>query len=138
MIYTETLREDEGGTYGAGTYMSFERDMNRAVIQVQFDTNVESADKLNELAKKGLRKLVDEGATQAQVDMAKENMKKNIPENRINNNYWLGQIKNHERFGTDYDAEIEAAIEAVSVESIKAVVGEILAQDNYIEVIMHP
>ena len=112
--------------------------MNRAVIQVQFDTNVESADKLNELAKKGLRKLVDEGATQAQVDMAKENMKKNIPENRINNNYWLGQIKNHERFGTDYDAEIEAAIEAVSVESIKAVVGEILAQDNYIEVIMHP
>ena len=138
MVYTETLREDEGGTYGAGTYMGIERDMDRALIQVQFDTNVDSADKLNDLAKKGLKKLADEGATQAQVDMAKENMKKNIPENRISNNYWLMQLKNHYRFGTDYDAEIEAAIESVSIDSIKAVLAEILGQNNYIEVVMHP
>ena len=65
-------------------------------------------------------------------------MKKNIPENRISNNYWLMQLKNHYRFGTDYDAEIEAAIESVSIDSIKAVLAEILGQNNYIEVIMHP
>ena len=50
----------------------------------------------------------------------------------------FAQLKNHYRFGTDYDAEIEAAIESVSIDSIKAVLGEILGQNNYIEVVMHP
>ena len=138
MIYTESLREEEGGTYGAGTYIGYERDLDKALVQVQFDTNVESADKLCALAIKGLKKLAEEGPTQAQVDMAKENLKKNIPESRISNNYWMGQIKDFYRFGVNYDAEIEAGIDAVSIESIKAAVAEILAAGNFIEVVMHP
>ena len=138
MIYTETLREEEGGTYGAGVYFGYERDIDKALVQVQFDTNVESADKLCALAIKGLKKLAEEGPSQAQVDMAKENLKKNIPENRISNNYWMGHIKDFYRFGVNYDAEIEAGIDAVSIESIKADVAEILAAGNFIEIVMHP
>ena len=139
MVYTETLRESEGGTYGAGVVMDMNREPKEmAIIQVYFDTNPDAADKLRELAVSGLKKLAAEGPTQAQVDMAKENMKKNLPESRISNSYWANNIRNYYRFGQDEDAAIDAAIDAISVESVKAVLTEILSQNNFIEVVMHP
>ena len=139
MIYTETLREEEGGTYGAGVAVQVDRDPKEmALVQVYFDTNVESAAKLNDLAIAGLKRLAEGGFTQAQVDMAKENLKKNVPEKRINNGYWEGQIKNMELYGINYDAEVESAIEAISIDSIKAVISKLLSQENYIEIMMQP
>ena len=139
MIYTETLREEEGGTYGAGVFMDFDRDPeDMAIIQVYFDTNVESSEKLAALAVSGLKRLANEGATQAQVDMAKENMKKNLPESRINNGYWANSIKRYLDYGEDYDATIEAAIDSVSIEGIKKLIGDIIAQGNFVEIIMRP
>lgn len=139
MIYTETLRESEGGTYGASTYMELEKEPEEmAIIQVYFDTNVESLDKLSALAVKGLKKLAEEGPTQAQVDMAKENMKKNIPESRINNGYWSRTIKRYLDYDEDYDAAIEAAIDGVSIDGIKKIVSDIMSQNNFIEIVMKP
>ncbi|MGM9735636.1 MAG: M16 family metallopeptidase [Candidatus Cryptobacteroides sp.] len=139
MIYTETLREEEGGTYGAGVYVDFNREPEEmAFIQVYFDTNVESSEKLAALAVSGLSKLANEGPTQTQVDMAKENMKKNMPESRINNNYWANAIKRYLDYGEDYDAAIDAAIESVSIDGIRKLVGDILSQGNFIEIIMRP
>ena len=62
MIYTKTIREDEGGTYGVGVAMAGMREpVERAIIQVSFATNPESAAKLKDLAVKGLRELADKG-----------------------------------------------------------------------------
>ena len=81
MVYTETLREEEGGTYGASANMSMQRlPKERALIQVYFNTNPEQSDKLRELAIKGLEDLANEGPTEEQIAMTVENFKKKIPE----------------------------------------------------------
>ena len=88
MVYTKTLREEEGGTYGASSAMNARRIPNeRASIMVAFDTNVEKSPKLRELAIKGLKDLAENGPTQEQLTMALENFKKNLPEQKINNSY---------------------------------------------------
>ncbi len=139
MIYVETLREEEGGTYGASSSMSLaSQPRNLAQIQVVFETNPEQSETLIALAKEGLKKLAYEGPTQEQMKRTLENFKKGIPEKRINNSYWLGSLLAHEYRGGDYDAEYEAAVNEISAEGIKAVLQSILEQGNYIELEMSP
>jgi zinc protease len=139
MIYTKTIREDEGGTYGVGTAMAGQRQpIERAVIQVMFDTNPEAAPKLIELAVKGLNDLAQNGPTEEQMSKALENLKKNIPESRISNSYWMGALDNWYDFGINSDAEYEAAVNSITAEDIKTVLQAVLAQNNMIQVVSAP
>ena len=110
----------------------------RALIQVYFDTNPESAAKLREIATKGLKELAENGPDQDKFNMAIENFKKNLPESRINNSYWMSNLSHYYDYGTDYDAEYEAAINTVTPEDVKAVLQAILAQNNLIEITSSP
>ena len=79
MIYVETLREEEGGTYGASISFDIQsKPEERATVQVYFDTNPESADKLRKTAVDGLTKLMEEGPTDEQLSMTIENFKKKV------------------------------------------------------------
>ena len=139
MIYTKTIREEEGGTYGVGTAMLGEKEpVERVIIQVSFDTNPEQAPKLRELAIKGLKELAENGPELEKFNMAIENFKKNLPESRINNSYWMGNISEYLDFGIDYDAEYEAAVNTLTPEDVKAVLQAVLAQNNLIEITSAP
>ena len=139
MIYTKTIREDEGGTYGVGTAMVGQRDPEeRVVIQISFDTNPEQAPRLRELALKGLKELAENGPELEKFNMAIENFKKNIPETRLNNSYWMNNISEYLEHGYDYDAEYEAAVNSVTPEDVKAVLQAVLAQNNLIEIASAP
>lgn len=139
MIYTKTIREEEGGTYGVGTAMVGQRDPEeRVIIQVSFDTNPEQAPKLRELAIKGLKELAENGPELDKFNMAIENFKKNIPETRLNNSYWMSNISQYLDYGIDYDAEYEAAVNSVTPEDVKAVLQAVLAQNNLIEITSAP
>ena len=139
MIYTKTIREDEGGTYGVGTAMVGQREPEeRVVIQISFDTNPEQAPKLRELALKGLKELAENGPELEKFNMAIENFKKNIPETRLSNSYWMNNISEYLEHGYDYDAEYEAAVNSVTPEDVKAVLQAVLAQNNLIEITSAP
>ncbi len=135
MIYTKSIREDEGGTYGVGTAMQGQRKpIDRVLIQVQFDTNVEMADKLRDIATKGLKDMAENGLAQDQFNMAIENLKKNLPESRINNSYWLNNIYQYNQHGINYDAEYEAVLNSITPADVQAVVKAVLDQNNLIQV----
>ena len=139
MIYVQTLREEEGGTYGASISFSItDKPKEKAFIEVYFDTNPESADKLRESAVDGLHKLMEEGPTDEQLTMTIENFKKKLPEYRISNAYWLSNLKYFYEYGVDYDKEYEAAISDINAENIKAAVRDIVSQNNFVEIMMSP
>ncbi len=139
MIYTESLREDEGGTYGASVGVGMQKSpKERAIIQIYFDTNPESADKLRELAVAGINKLMKEGPSSEQLTKTVENFKKNLPENRINNGWWQNSLQMYFNYGIDYDKEYEAAVKEISADNIKAILEKVLSQGNFIEVMMSP
>nr|AHF25864.1 peptidase M16 inactive domain protein [uncultured bacterium Contigcl_1493] len=137
-LYTETLREDEGGTYGADVNCgaSFRPD-ERLTLEVSFDTNAESADKLRDLAKSGLKDIAENGVNADQFDKAVKNMQKRIPESRQRNNYWASVILTSDRQGFNYDKDYEDAVNALTPEKIQAIAQEIL-KGNLVEVVMRP
>ena len=106
MRYTESLREEEGGTYGASAMTNFgRRPKNEAMIQVYFDCKPALCDKLRELAVKGLQDLAQKGPTDEEVNMAKLNLLKNRPESRQQNRWWLNSIELYLTYGEDRNAE---------------------------------
>ena len=137
--YTNSLREEEGGTYGASASASFSRRPEEMVlIQVAFDCRPSMCDKLRDLAVQGLKELAENGPTDDEMTSAVLNLKKNLPERRQNNSYWQSAIESYELYGRNTDADNEAAINALTKEKVQKVLQEILAQDNLIEVVMKP
>ncbi len=138
MLYTETLREDEGGTYGASASAEASRKPDeRHFMQVVFQTNVESADKLRELAKSGFKGLAENGPTAEQFDKAVKNLQKNIPENRQRNAYWGSMLLLSARYGFDFNEDYEAAVNALTPEKVQNAAKELL-NGNLVELVMRP
>ena len=139
MRYVESLREEEGGTYGASAMGNLtRRPKQRVVYQVYFDCKPALCDRLRELAIEGFKKLAEEGPTDEELAAAKLNLQKNIPESRQRNNWWLNGIELYITYGVDRDAAYEAAVNALSKEAIEDLAKEILSQDNFIELVMKP
>ena len=139
MIYTKTIREDEGGTYGVGTSMVAQRTPEERILtQVYFNTNPESVEKLSALAVKGLKELAENGPSQEHFNMAIENFKKNLPESRISNSYWMNCLLTWLEHGVDHDVEYENAINTLTPEDVKAAVQELLSQGNMINIASFP
>ena len=105
----------------------------RAVIQIQFDTNPEQAEKLCDIAKEQLYAFAENGPSAEELAMAVENLKKNIPESRISNSYWMGVLASWNKYGIDYNKEYEDAVNSVTSEDVKTVLKKILEQNNFIE-----
>ena len=137
--YTNSLREDEGGTYGASTNVGFSRrPEERIMLQVAFACRPSLCDKLRSLAVDGINDLAANGPTDEEVNSAVLNLKKNLPERRLTNSYWQSAIESYELYGHDTDVENEAAINALTKEKIQAAVQELLSQGNLLEVVMKP
>ena len=139
MVYVETLREDEGGTYGASVSAMMNREPKQfGMMQVVFQTNPASADKLRALAIDGIKKIATEGPTAEQFEKTYKNIEKTIPENRITNSYWMGAIKDWYDYGEDTDAEFDPALKALTPEKIKNLAARFLSEGNLIEIVMRP
>lgn len=138
MRYTTSLREEEGGTYGASVSGNVVNAPEQyALIQIYYNSKPASADKLRSLAEEGIRNLATEGPTAEEFDMTVKNIRKNIPENRIKNSYWMSSIISHEMFGLDSDKGYEAAVNRLSPESVRQMASDLVGGYE-LELIMRP
>lgn len=139
MVYMQTLREDEGGTYSPvviATHSKYPEEV--ADIRIQVDTNPEVVGKMSKLMDDALKQLAEEGPTVEQVSMAVENLKKDLSESRQYISWWMGELLHYNQDGLDYDRAYEAALEEVTAANIQALVQEILGQHNSLEMEMTP
>ncbi len=138
MVYVTTLREEEGGTYGASVNASLYREPKQyGVLQIFFETNEEKADRLREVSLDGLRSLAKDGPTEEQFDKTVQNLRKRVPERQITNAYWQDALRRHYQYGEDYVAEYQAALDALTPDMVKAAAQEFL-DGNLIELVMRP
>jgi zinc protease len=139
MVYVETLRESEGGTYGAGVVAVCGREpKDVAILQVVFETNPESAEKLSKLAIEGVQKLITEGIPADKFDMIIKNIQKNIPQDRISNGYWGSVLQKYVEFGENYDSEYEEAVNTATPEAVVEAVKSLVDAGNFIQLTTFP
>ena len=139
-LYTKTIREDEGGTYGVSVMAEVGGEPKpEFAVMIIFDTDETKAPKLIELAKQGLKDIAQNGPNAEYVTKARENMIKAFPERQIHNSYWHNlayQWYSHGR--NNFNNYIETVEKVATPESIQKFVQEILSQGNEFELVMNP
>ena len=139
MRYTNSLREEEGGTYGASTQGNIKRrPKENAMFLVGWDCKPALCDKLRQLAIEGFNDLAMSGPTDDEMNSAKLNLQKNIPESRQRNSWWRSSIELYQTYGEDRDALYEEAVNSLTKEDLTSVMQALLSQGNFMEIVMKP
>jgi zinc protease len=139
LVYTETIREDEGATYGVGTQGSVSAiPQNRGEMLIQFDTDPARAEDMIKLAIKGVEDIANNGPSEEQMVKVRENFLKNVSESRINNSYWSNNLRQYDLTGVDLDTEREAIINSLTAEKVKNFVADLIGQGNLVKIVMNP
>lgn len=138
IVYTEKVREDQGGTYGVGVSGSVSNyPKNSFRLLVGFDTNDQKRDTLINIVYKELKTIAETGPTEVNFNKVKEFMLKKYKEDLRENGYWTGALYNFYMDGFDLHSRYESIINSMSVDKIKEFAAFILAQGNDVEVIMN-
>ncbi|MCH5328278.1 MAG: insulinase family protein [Coprobacter sp.] len=136
IVYTSTIREEEGGTYGVSTQSSLSKERGEWMFLFGFDTNPEMQDKLRKRAVDELMKVVTEGPSAENVNKVKEYMLKKQTEDIRENKYWMSKLNTYVLYGTDEMHPTAELIRKQTPESIKKLTKKIFNPKNYIQVSM--
>jgi zinc protease len=137
IIYTETIREEEGGTYGVGVRGSVSPyPKGNFDLYAYFDTNAEMRDKLVAKIHGELRKIAKEGPTEVNLNKVKEYMLKKHTEDLRDNGYWLGVLSDYSFHGINRLTGYEKIVSGITVADIQAFTNALLLQNNNVEVVM--
>ena len=98
IVYTEKIREDEGGTYGVGVQGNLSlRPKPSFMFLIGFQTNKEMYEKLMGIAIAELQNVANEGPREQDLKKVKEFLIKKHSEDMESNRYWLNCIQSVER-----------------------------------------
>ncbi|MDR1369773.1 MAG: insulinase family protein [Dysgonamonadaceae bacterium] len=137
LIYTEKVREDEGGTYGVGVSGGIAHyPKGDATVFISFETNAEKKDFLNGIILREFQDLADNGPKAADFQKTKEALLKNYQQNLKENNYWNSIMINFYREGYDGYTDYEKTVNAITPADVKTLAKQFLEQKNLIQVIM--
>ena len=94
IVYTEKIREDEGGTYGVGVNGNLSnRPKESFMFLIGFNTNKEMYEKLIGIAKAELQNVANQGPRPEDLKKVKEFLIKKHAEDLENNRYWMNCIQ---------------------------------------------
>lgn len=138
IIYTEKVREDEGGTYGVGVNGSvLNYPKNKFRLLVGFDTNEAQKDKLLGIVHAQLDSIAIKGPSDINFNKVKEFMLKKQKENLIENGYWLGVLNDFYFDGTNNHTTYDTVLNSITPAKIQEFAAKLLSQKNNVEVIMN-
>lgn len=115
MIYTRTLREDEGGTYGAscdGNYNSFSKEWTLLYF---FSTGADKKANLEKRAIDELTKLMTNGADVEDFNKVKSAALAQYEINIKKNSFWRGTLLDYVLLGRNTYSSYEEALNAVTL-----------------------
>ncbi|WP_455667390.1 M16 family metallopeptidase [Phocaeicola sp.] len=137
IMYTESVREKEGGTYGVSAYGSISKyPKEEAVLQIYFDTDPEKRAKMTEIILNELNQFAKEGPSAENLSKVKEFMLKKHKENVKENGYWVNVLDEYFWDQTDMNTGYDEMVNSISAKDLQEFTKALLDQNNRVEVSM--
>lgn len=137
LVYTEKVREQEGGTYGVyvgGNISKYPKET--AMMQIVFDTAPDKKEKLVKIIFAEAADLAKAGPSEANLSKVKEYMLKKHTENLKENGYWLGAIDEYLFTGVDMAKGYDAIVNSITPKDIQLFANDLFKQKNETEITM--
>ena len=139
MIYLKTIREDESAAYscGAAGYFSTGSKQPKAMLQAYCPMNPDKAELAVRLIHEGIENMAKK-VDADQLQKVKDYMLKQADIDAKKNNYWINTINVFKEYGLDFHTDYKKTVEALTVDSVRDFLNQLLKSGNSIEVIMTP
>ena len=139
LVYTETIREAEGGSYGvyAGVSLS-DFPKGQTTLQVFFDTDPEKWENMVRIVDEEIQRIATDGPKSEHLTKSRDNMLKRHNERLQENSYWLNVIDSYYFRGMDAYTNYKETLESITADDIKKFMSDFISQGNCVEVVMGP
>ena len=137
LVYTEKVREDEGGTYGVyvgGRLQKYPKE--KIFLQIIFDTAPDKKEKLMKIIFDEITNIAKTGPSETNLNKVKEYMLKKHTEDLKENSYWLGSIDEYLYTGVNRVNDYEKIVNSITVNDIRKFADDLFKQKNEVEVTM--
>lgn len=139
--YTETIREEEGGTYGVGVWTSTTKFPYEGFkLNMKFDCDPERADALKAIVYAEVEKLQTQGPTEKDVNKTIEYFIKTREEQLKENKFWLKSLVSMDMYelNTISAANYNEIVKGMTPQKIQDFSKEIFENSKNVEVVMLP
>ena len=139
IVYTEEVREKEGGTYGVGVSASVTRKpKGEFSLTINFGMAPERREELAAIITREFEKMAANGPAEEHVEKVRSYMLKSFEESQKKNAAWMSWLNNFYFEGEDSHDGYDTLIKSITKEDIRKMAEYIIAQGNFIEVSMVP
>lgn len=141
LVYTEKVREDEGGTYGVSVSLSEQKrpiEIGEGVIT--FDCDPARANDMKAIIYRELDNLMTKGPSQQNLEKTVSNILKNRDEAKRHNAYWSSVLSRYYSYGINSNdpANYENILKAFTVNDIKKIAVEMFRKADVVDLIFKP
>jgi zinc protease len=139
--YIETVREEEGGTYGVSVRWSLSRiPVEEGRFIISFDTDPEKADHLKSIIFREIDSIIENGPSRDDFDKTVQNLLKDREQARRNNNFWMNSLYNYYVTGINNAdrSNYEELLLTITPEDIRDFIKEYFTGVNTIDVMFLP
>lgn len=139
--YNETLREQEGGTYGASARASLsKRPVEKATLQIGFDCDPDKVEQLLTIVHAEVKKMANGEINQLDLDKTLTNYLKDRKQMKDYNNYDLSLVSNYvlEGYNMDDPKNFEDIVNSMTAKDIQGFTKELLVDAETFEIVFKP
>ena len=136
IVYTRTIREEEGGTYGVGTAARLSAFLKEYSILFRFDTNVEQRERLTNRAINELKQVIGNGAKADDFQKVKEAALKQYENSLRENRFWM-TVMSYRALGNDIYTGRGDILKNITLEEFNKFLKKNIKLNNKILVVMN-
>lgn len=137
IAYTDSVREEKGGTYGVGVSFNLEKEDNpNALLRISYKSDPKRYEELNPVIYKQLLNIADHGPVASSMDKVKKYLKKQYGQMAITNDYWSYVIWHQLDDDADFDKDYCKMVDNLTASDVQKMAKVLLKQNHRVEVTM--
>ena len=137
IIYTEKIREEEGGTYGVSVSSGIANyPEGQSTLQIYFETEPAKSDRLNKMVQQIFQDMGKDGPRVVDFNKVKEYMLKKQQENEQENSYWRSAMQTYYQLNFNNYTDYVKILNAITPADIRKKAQALLEANNAIEIVM--
>ncbi len=137
IAYTDSVREEKGGTYGVSVNFELEKDDKpNTTFCISYNADPSRYEELNPIIYQQLKHIADHGPSATSMQKVKEYLVKQYAQVAITNDYWSYIIWHELDDEADFDRDYCKMVQAMTAEDVQRMAQQLLAAKRCIEVTM--
>jgi zinc protease len=137
IAYTDSVREEKGGTYGVSVDFSMVSDETpNAILKISYNADPSRYEELNPVVYEQLKAIADRGPQPTSLEKVREYLLKQYDQMAITNGYWDYIIWHQLDDNEDFDTGYCDMVRQMTANDIQQMARILLQQNNRIEVTM--